>query len=281
MSRLSSLIACLLAGAAVVAQVVAMPVRATDTLFGQGALAPLLRAEAAVKSGSANEALTSFRIALLRTCREGREDLFARVRLRMLAAGKELAQGGLEKGWPILSQASLLSPDFSRTARAVENWALEGGKGHGPFEYRIISYQDIAEVDGVYPVKAPIWLYRRLSPALSLGHLPGILYNHQIADLPAEGRYAYTYNINLASNGTALKTVYRVRSRGGQSLQWFGSLHHRVVWTPAKAVGPDLLELSFEEPKREYYVDRILVICDGSCPSAEVVAVHTYETLPE
>ncbi|MCI4398277.1 MAG: hypothetical protein JHC34_05495 [Acidobacteria bacterium] len=278
-SHLFGFMAVILAAAAVISETGALPPATQQVLFGQGAFVPLVRAEEAVKAQNPAGALENFHAAILRAKREGRNDIANRILLRMFGAGKELAARSLESGWPLLSQAALLSPDFSAWSARVERWALETGRGNGRFEYVIVNNKGLAEAWGIRPQKAALWLYRKLSPGTTLAGYPGCLYNLRVAELPAEGSYSYCWNIPLRLNGEACKTAFEVRGALGAGQKAFLSLDNLVRWQAAEKDGEGAFVFKISEPMRAYGLDRFLFTANGPCPKAELVAVHAYEPL--
>ena len=278
-SHLFGVIAAILAATAIIAQTRVPSATTEQVLFGQGAFVSLLRAEEAVKEQHPGKALEDFHSALLRAKREDRQDLANRILLRMGGAGKEMASRSLESGWPLLSQAALLSPDFSSWAARTEQWLLETGLSTGRFEYVIVNKNGVAEAWGIRPQKAPLWLYRKLSPDATLAEYPGFLYNLRVADLPATGRYSYCWNFPLRLNGEACKTVFQVRGALGANQNAFLSLDNLVRWQAAEKGGEGALVFKISEPMRAYGLDRFLFTANGFCPKAELVAVHAYEPL--
>lgn len=278
-NHLFGFMAVILAVAAVISEVEALPPATQQVLFGQGAFVPLVRAEEAVKAQNPVEALENFHAAILRARREGREDLANRILLRMCGAGKEMASRSLESGWPLLSQAALLAPDFSSWSARIERWILETGHGNGRFEYVIVDNKGVAEAWGVRPQKAPLWLYRKLSPRTTLAEYPGCLYNLSVAELPARASYSYCWNIPLRLNGETCKTVFEVRGALGANQNAFLSLDNLVRWQAAEKSGEGVFVFKISEPMRAYGLDRFLFTANGFCPKAELVAVHAYEPL--
>ncbi len=272
--------AVLLSFAAIFAEAGVEPPTTRRVLFGQGAFGCLVEAERAAQLGDGAKALEGFRTGLLRALREDRKDIYNRILLRMAGVGKDLATKSFQSGWPLLSQAALLSPNFSAWSARIERWLLENGHPAGRFEYVIVNEDGIAEAWGAHPQKAPIWLYRRLPPATALAAYPGYLYNVRASDLPEQWSYSYCWNIPLRINGTRDATKLEVRGALAPDEGALLSLDSLIRWQPAV---PDEKAgaLVFETTgfQRIYSVDRFLLVTQGGCPSVELVAVHAYNPL--
>jgi len=208
--------------------------------------------------------------------------VFVRIRNRVGRAGLDLAGENPQEGWPFLSWYALTGPDLSLSSRMVENWMLSHHPEVPPvFEYEIIEAGGKRTCLGQRPMKAPLHLYRRLSPNRKLNRLPGCLYSEVPSSLPQDASISWTYPVNARSWSGHRDSELRCEGNPIPGGTLYVSLNQITHWD--LKIDAQALPSTIRIPGRVLYwhADRLLFCGPNSLfpPDIRVLLVHRYATL--
>jgi len=274
------LIPAMLAVAAVVTHLPGLTRRTAPDLFQQSALSPLVHAEALLARGRTEEALAAFKLAGARAFRESQKGVFERVRLRIGAAGKDLATRNPDKAWPFLAWYCLNVQDFTRSSAIVETWMLERDLSKGRFEYALMEPDGRKTIWGARAtgVLTPLILResgQRVSGFRILAEaIPG-----GTAETGLGGRRAYPFDLNMGFSFGTFPLQLCIRPTRASPHRWFLRVNSVMEWQrPIAPDGPNGGMYTFKVEEL-WSFNRIVVVGDEEPPPFQAVLIHTYEVL--
>lgn len=166
--------------------------------FVQGAYNILKTAEECVIQNKIDDAIETYKIAMMRSHRCGRKGVYQRIKTRLATLGYEMAESDPQKAAKFLCAYSLFSSDFDTTANKIENYLLIKSKGKvANFTYPLVYKNGTRTFWLESPKVAPIFLYKRLDPETELYKYPGNMTYLKSKDLPEEANFSYFYPISI------------------------------------------------------------------------------------